>query len=88
MKSFRLILIFFADCLAKENKISYPWNTTWVNPGFGRFTFDLADKYANVIVGEGLVGYTVLLLKQGLKIGYLPPTEYNRKFKITKKSKM
>ena len=42
--------------------------------------FAREDKYAWNTTGTDLSQHVHLLLKEGLKIGYLPPTQYNRKF--------
>ena len=54
---------------------------------FRRIVFLLAielfareHKYAWNTTGTDLSQDVHLLLKEGLKIGYLPPTQYNRKF--------
>ena len=59
MKLFMSVFLLLAVCLAKESKVSYPWNNSW---------------------GDGLSWEAHNLLKQGLKIGYLPPSRYNCKF--------
>lgn len=42
--------------------------------------FARENKYAWNSTGTDLSHHVHLLLKQGYKIGYLPPTQYNRKF--------
>ena len=42
--------------------------------------FARENKYAWNTTGTDLSQHVHLLLKEGLKIGYLPPTQYNRKF--------
>ena len=58
---------------------------------FRRIAFLLAielfareNKYAwnSTIFDTDLKGHVHILLKQGLKIGYLPPTQYNRKLRV------
>ena len=66
MKLYQAVFILLTECLAKESKVSYPWNSEWT-------------------YGSGLSRKAHQLLKQGLKIGYLPPSRYNCKFAKTKK---
>ena len=65
MKLFQAVFLLLTECLAKESKVSYPWNSKWT-------------------YGSGLSWKAHQLLKQGLKIGYLPPSRYNCKFAKTK----
>ena len=65
MKLFQAVFLLLTECLAKETKVSYPWNSTWT--------------------GGGLSREAHRLLKQGLKIGYLPPSRYNCKYAQSKK---
>ena len=64
--------MLFTESLARERQVSYAWNSTGdtgvtcSGSGFDG-TWQCKDVH--------------ILLKQGLKIGYLPPSRYNSKFK-------
>ena len=64
MNFIRLWFLLITEIFTREQ--NYPW-------------YSAARKYP----GGGYIGLhpgVLLLLKQGLKIGYLPPTQYNCKF--------
>ena len=59
--------MLFTESFAREKQVSYAWNSTAYRPN-------------SEGLGRGLGGDVYILLKQGLKIGYLPPSRYNCKF--------
>ena len=80
MNFVRIFFLLLAESFAKETKVSYPWNSTWINPESRRAWKYMQQNPYNSILGNGLSNNALLLLKQGLKIGYLSPTRYNCEF--------
>ena len=73
MSFFHIIFLLFTESFAREKQVSYAWNNTAdsVCTADGLCTSD-REKVSD--------STTAILLKQGLKIGYLPPSRYNCKF--------
>lgn len=66
--------------MAREIKVSYPWNSTWIDPKKPWDIKYMENNPYSSIMGHGLTIRALRLLKQGLKIGYSSPTRYNCKF--------
>ena len=79
MKSFQLFFLLLTECQAKESNVSYAWNSTLVHP-LRPNAAEYVQKNPHAILGQGLSFEAHRLLKQGLKIGYLPPSRYNGMF--------
>ena len=79
MSFFWIFFLLLTESLARESQVSYAWNSTsacilgylW-HDGQMVTRVDGRCKDATEDVH--------ILLKQGLKIGYLPPSRYNSKF--------
>ena len=68
MSFFHIILMLYTESFARETQVSHAWNST-------------ADVPCAVCTYHDWMNEKVaILLKQGLKIGYLPPSRYNCKF--------
>ena len=73
MSFYHVIFMLFAESFAREKQVSYAWNST----AYSECTVDGVRLYDPV---TAVLDSTTQLLKQGLKIGYLPPSRYNCKF--------
>ena len=71
MSFFHVIFMLFAESFARETQVSHTWNSTDGVP----CTAERPCTYHDLMNEK-----VAILLKQGLKIGYLPPSRYNCKF--------
>ena len=67
------------ELFARENK--YAWNSTIFDTDLGKQCL-LNMSNVTLLQCYNNTKHVHLLLKQGLKIGYLPPTQYNRKLRV------
>lgn len=80
MISIWIFILLLKESIARDTSVSYPWNSTWIDPKKPWELKYMEQNPYNSILGHGLTTKALRLLKQGLKISYLPPTRYNCKF--------